>query len=131
MNKAEMRLITSRIKSKKAAFDAGSIGAVIDVLDICDRSKLPLPAWASEALKKDYHSGSNGGRSRRQYQSDMIDLERYEVYEDCVRNGITKTHAFEATSKILELSRLHGAEDSIRRSIKSVRKRTKDNPVVA
>ena len=139
--------LNRQLAAKQRAFSNGNLGALKDAVFYCSKYQHPLPNWANVALLEllsDLHSGDpnkakankakakqRGRHTRwiRQYQQDMIDMERAETVTECREKGnIAWADVYEAASAILEGSVSEGSAATIEKSYKRYKIRSEAEP---
>jgi len=130
-------LIDKDLLSCKRAFEKGNLGALRDVLYYCGKYKKPLPEWATLALFNIHEDSirrampTKKGRNAawiKQHSQDMKDLVRAETVEDCLKHGIKWVDVYSAAHSILEGTPDGGSEDTIEKTYKRYKQRSKKEP---
>jgi len=134
------RFVQRQLDSLAIAYRDGSLGALNDVLKLCEEYNRPLPEWAAHGLSKlvkDAATGARTGeRGRRhwikRYLADMCDIDRYECVLEGREHGVKwdsgDESVYEAAADVLSGTFSDGTPAAIRESYRRVRRRMKTAP---
>lgn len=115
----------------------GALPALIEAIAISGRCRIPIPKCAVKGIVTvldEVITGDLEGRMGRhtnwlkQYEQDMIDLERAETVEKLREHGVKWKYVYETASQLLEGTESRGAAGTIETAYKRFRKREKTSP---
>ena len=126
--------LAEKLEKYRRGYHDGNMGALEAALNLCHDKAMPLPDWATQALReclrREQRGESKGERGKRKwvarYTDDMKDLDRHSAVQDGREHGIRWMDVYAQASEVLYGTPDHA--DAIEKSYKRVEQRMRTEP---